>query len=400
MSFFLSSAFAAILQFAAIALGVPVAVLLSEILAASHSFPAAVASRKRASVGIVIPAHDEGAGVEATIANVRSQLSEGDRLIVVADNCSDDTADIARAAGAETIERRDKTKIGKGFALDFGVRHLAADPTEIVIFIDADCLLEPNSVVRLAEQVSHTGRPAQARYLMTAPDGSPLSYQISEFAWRVKNWVRPLGLFNLSLPCQMTGAGMALPFAIVRKLDFANGELAEDLKLGIDLSRSGHPSLFCPDAVVVSRFAGTSAGRKTQQTRWEQGHLRLLLSVVREFLLPALSRRDVPTLALILDLSVPPIMLLSTLLFFVFVCSIGAALLGGSRVPLYISLASIMGLAASLALAWRGWGRDVLTPKALAALPGAIAAKLQMYLRILTGRGAKSWIRTDRDNAG
>ena len=48
--------------------------------------------------------------------------------------------------------------------------------------------------------------------LMTAPEDSPINYRVAEFAWRVNNWVRPLGLAALGLPCQLMGTGMAFPW--------------------------------------------------------------------------------------------------------------------------------------------------------------------------------------------
>ena len=90
-------------------------------------------------LAVLLPAHNEGAGVVSTIADVKAQLTPRDRLVVIADNCTDDTAKIAAAAGAEVLERHEPTKVGKGYALDFGIRHLSLDPPEIVIVIDADC---------------------------------------------------------------------------------------------------------------------------------------------------------------------------------------------------------------------------------------------------------------------
>ena len=87
----------------------------------------------------------------------------------MADNCADDTAAVAAAAGAEVVERQDPTKIGKGYALDWGLRHLSLDPPEIVVMIDADCRLNDGAIERLAATCAMTHRPVQALYLMTAP---------------------------------------------------------------------------------------------------------------------------------------------------------------------------------------------------------------------------------------
>ncbi|MFX5972557.1 glycosyltransferase, partial [Acinetobacter baumannii] len=81
----------------------------------------------RSRVAILVPAHNESEGLRPTLIEINSQLGSGDRLVVVADNCTDDTATIAAAAGADVVVRHDLSRIGKGFALDAGVRHLGAN---------------------------------------------------------------------------------------------------------------------------------------------------------------------------------------------------------------------------------------------------------------------------------
>ena len=151
----------------------------------------------RPRTAVLVPAHDEAAGIAASLATIVPQLAPGDRLVVVADNCSDDTARVAAAAGAEAIRRDDPERRGKGYALDFGVRHLAADAPGVVVIVDADCVLHPGSLGRIATTCVASGRPVQALYLMRSPPGAPLSTRISEFAWAVRNLVRPLGALRL-----------------------------------------------------------------------------------------------------------------------------------------------------------------------------------------------------------
>src|SRR5262249_48039154 len=154
---------------------------------------------------VLVPAHDESQSILPTLADIKAQLGSADRLIVVADNCSDDTAAIAAAAGAEVVARNEPTRIGKGYALDFGLRHLARDPRDVVIMIDADCRLADGALATLASACATTRRPVQALYLMHAGDGAQRNSAVAEFAWRIKNWVRPLGLRALALPCQLMG---------------------------------------------------------------------------------------------------------------------------------------------------------------------------------------------------
>src|SRR5262249_39694817 len=155
------------------------------------------------SAVIIVPAHNEGADVVPTIHDIKSQLGNNDRLLVVADNCTDDTATIAEAAGAEVIARNDATKIGKGYALDWGLKHISANPPDFVIFVDADCRIQSDLVQRLKHACARERRPLQACFLMISPPDSSLDYSVAELAWIVRNWVRPLGLRALDCPVQM-----------------------------------------------------------------------------------------------------------------------------------------------------------------------------------------------------
>src|SRR5690606_30500033 len=155
----------------------------------------------RPAVAVIVPAHQEEDGIGDTVTALRSQLRLDDRLLVVADNCTDRTAILAREAGAEVVERVDPARRGKGFALDFGVRYLAEKPPAVVILVDADCRLAPGAIDHLAAEACASGRPAQGLYLLSAPPDSGIGLQVAELAFLVKNQVRPAGLHRLGLPC-------------------------------------------------------------------------------------------------------------------------------------------------------------------------------------------------------
>lgn len=385
------------LALAAGVLTIPVLVFVLEIVAAvlqaSHG-NAPQASGPRARLAVLVPAHNEGTSLLPTLANVQRQLLPGDRLLVVADNCTDDTAAVASGAGAEVVERHDATRRGKGFALDFGVRHLAANPPDIVIIVDADCHLDEGAIDRLARAATATGRPVQALYLMNAPTG--INYRVAAFAWRVKNWLRPLGLAALGLPCQLVGTGMAFPWNLIHSTDLANGWLVEDLKLGLDLAAAGHPPLFCPAALVTSEFANSATGAQSQRMRWERGHLRTIAELVPPLVGQAIRRRNWPLLALALDLSVPPLSLLALLVAGMFVVTAAAALLGASATALAIASTNVLLCGFAVLLAWFRCGREVLPARALVSIIPYVLGKLGLYRRALSHTGESEWVRTDR----
>ena len=381
-------------------LATSVMVFFLEIVAAivppRRQLPISPEDRVRQSVAVLVPAHNESSGLLSTLADIKSQLLPGDRLLVVADNCLDDTAAVAREAGAEVVERNDPENRGKGYALDWGVRHLSSDPPAIIIVVDADCRLADGAIERLAATCSTTGRPVQALYLMTAPADSQINHQVAEFSWRVKNWLRPLGLSALGLPCQLMGTGMAFPWEVIRSADLGNAQIVEDLKLGLDLTLAGHPPVFCPSACVSSEFASSVKGAGTQRKRWEQGHLDMILRTAPRLLAIAIARRDWNLLAITLDLAVPPLSLLGMLVLGIFGFSCLYAVFSHSFAALAISTASLLALTIATLLAWLKCGRDVVPPRAFLLIPSYAFRKLRLYRQFVSGRIDSRWTRTDR----
>ncbi|MHB8885752.1 MAG: glycosyltransferase family 2 protein [Methylovirgula sp.] len=379
---------------------IPVAIFVLEISAAIILPP-----RKRSTTGsslnchqriaVLIPAHNEGRGLLATLDDVRTQIGTADRLLVVADNCTDDTAAVATMAGAEVVNRSDREKIGKGYALDFGIAHLGKAPPDIVVVVDADCRVEKGAIEKLTSLCAATHRPVQALDLVQSPPNTTIDYCVAEFAWRVKNWVRPLGLNALNLPCQLMGTGMAFPWDIIQTAHLANGWLVEDLKLGLDLTLASAPPVFCSSARITSEFAPTATGAKTQRQRWEQGHLYMILAVPR-LIFTAVRSRNVGLLALALDLSVPPLSLLVSLLSGILIVSASWALLGFSAWPLITNLIAIIGLTFAIFLCWFKFGRDILPANRMFLMMRYLVQKLPHYGRILFGKTDAKWIRTDR----
>jgi cellulose synthase/poly-beta-1,6-N-acetylglucosamine synthase-like glycosyltransferase len=232
------------------------------------------------------------------------------------------------------IVRVDRTRRGKGYALDFGIRFLEGDPTDIVVVVDADCHLAPGSVDRLARLCARTDRPVQAMYLMHATRDAVLRMRIAEFAFLVKNRVRALGLHRLGFPCQLMGSGMAFPWKLLSTATLATGHIVEDLKLGIDLARAGAPPAFCSNALVSSDFPASSDGIESQRTRWEHGHLGVILKEAPRLLLESIVKRDFNLMTLAIDLSVPPLALLLLQVAIVWCASFLLYLIQGSSLPL------------------------------------------------------------------
>ena len=392
----------AILLLPSVASLLPSALVLLQLIAGfgkrdfSARYPTSKASATRANTAVLMPAHNEANGIVGAIRAVLSQLSTDDRLLVVADNCTDETAVVARAAGAEVIERHDTQRRGKGYALDFGVRWLEKAPPSVTIIIDADCIAHPGSISSLAEACVASGRPTQALYLMRAPAGSRLSVRIAEFAWLIKNKLRPLGSLALGWPCQLMGTGMAFPWAIIQNAPLATGHLVEDMQLGLDLAKAGTPPLFCPVALVTSAFPTDTAGVKSQRTRWEHGHLSVLIAVGPAMIWRALKTRNMALFAMALDLMVPPLAALVLMLVVLVMLNTAWWLATGSALPLVVSALAMTLVVVTVALAWAREGRQIVSLSEMLALPWYVIAKIPVYIRLFTKRQVE-WVRTKRD---
>jgi len=378
-------------------LAIPALVFVFQVFFASGVIePLGGNAQRYSRVAVLMPAHNEELVITNTLCSIAPQLRKDDILLVVADNCSDNTAVLARECGAKVIERKDENQRGKGYALNFGLQFLENNtPPDVVIIIDADCALSPACIDVLAQQVETEQRPVQALDIMVSPENKSITQAIAEFAWLVKNHVRPLGLKRLGLPCQLMGTGMAFPWVILRQANLAHGNMVEDMKLGIDLAVQGFSPLFCPTALVTSEFPNSSEVTNEQRKRWEHGHLSTILSETPRLLKAALKQRSPSLLSMALDLSIPPLSVLGLCLIVMFIVSIVLTIFTGSLTPFILMVILISTFAAAVFSAWYGFGRKIVSLKTLCYVPFYILRKLPLYFSFLIKR-QRVWVKTER----
>jgi len=348
----------------------------------------------RPPCGVLVPAHNEAAGIAGTVRNVAAQLRPGDVLLVVADNCTDDTATVAREAGATVAERHDADRRGKGYALDHGLKNLPAD-LPVVVVVDADCELESEAIDRLVDAAHRTQRPVQGVYLIGTGRESDPKRQLSAFAVLLKNKIRPLGLHRAGLPCLLTGTGMAFPRAALDTVSIGSGNIVEDMRLGVDLALASFPARLVPDVRLRGAAAPDKASALTQRTRWEHGHVATLLHGTPRLLLAGLVRAKPRLIALGLELGVPPLSLLALSAVGLFIGCVLWWQLNGSFVPTLVIGAAVVSATTSVFVAWLVHGRSTVPLRTLILLPGYVAWKIPIYLKMLARR-QKTWVRTER----
>ena len=343
---------------------------------------------------VLMPAHNEASIISDTVQKVQNGLPPQCRLLVVADNCSDDTARLARDAGAAVVERSSAMLRGKGYALAFGGDSLVSDPPDYIVILDADCLPAPKSIEHLVRAAQGSGRPVQASYCFTAPSSANPVVKISNFAFYVKNVVRQRGMSRMGDVCLLTGAGMAFSWPQYRKAAVASGVIVEDLAMGLDLMKAGHPPLFLEDALITSD-AATAKDTVGQRQRWEHGYLSTMFREALPCIAQGLVTMDRALLWTGLHLLVPPLALLVMISSTIALLQALATTLGQSATPFLIITMQLSLLMLLLAVCWLRGGKAYANASALARLPFYMLWKIPIYLRLLTNR-QREWNRTPR----
>ncbi|MCA9187543.1 MAG: glycosyltransferase family 2 protein [Pirellulaceae bacterium] len=382
----------------AFAVLMPCLVLLIEVLAAAlrgyRSEVLLSPAEPRPRLDVLIPAHNEAIVIAQALQSVKPQLCPGDRMIVVADNCQDDTANVARQHGATVIERDDLQHRGKGYALDLAWRQYRDTIAPYVLVVDADCTMSSHAISYLIRDAREYGCPIQADYRLTDSDPSDASGGLGYMAMFMKNYVRPLGLTNLGLPCLLTGSGMMIPAEQLGRVSLANGNTADDMQLACDLAHVGPGPRFCPQAVVTSPLPPDRASKQVQRRRWIHGHVYTICREVPRLGWRGLRRGDLRLWALALELAVPPLSVL--------VASwCGAMLLAtgiwggyGAVGPLAVLTAAGVALALSVAVAWWRFARREVHWSVWGGLPWHVMSTVVVAAAALVRR--QGWVTTRR----
>ena len=235
-----------------------------------------------------------------------------------------------------------------------------------------------------------------ASHLFDGPSQDPeINDLISALALKLKNLVRPLGLSQLGLPCLLTGSGMALPWSLLSQVSLAGSKTVDDMQLTIDLAIAGHVPHFAPDAHVTGRLMQQQAAQ-SQRSRWEHGHLEVILTQVPHLLQAALRQRRFDLLALALEISVPPLSLWVMAWMGVLGMALMAGGLGVSWQPAELLGGEGLLLFAAVIGVWAKFGREDLPARMWLAVPGYLVWKLPIY-RKFWRQPQTRWLKTERD---
>ncbi len=398
-----------VLRWMALAAEIAVAVPTAYLAAITIAALIAQARRKRRMFAppthppvfaVLIPAHNEAALIGALLASLERQRYPRERYVVcvVADNCSDATAAVAEAAGAEVFERHDVTQRGKGYALSWLLAELERRGRryDAYVVFDADSVVAPDFLAAMAAELARGARACQALNTVLNTTEAP-SAALRWLAMTLVNHVRPLGRNAIGGSSNLSGNGMCLSRALLERFPWRAFGLAEDYQYYLDVVAAGERIIYVPEAVVRSHMPTTFEQMRSQDERWESGPPetsagRMALHLVRA----GAHQRSIVPIDAAAELLVPPLSTLAAALLIVLLAAavvgttservLGAALLAGFT--LYVGSAFVM--------LRPGW----TTYRALLYAPGYMAWKLwvQLVRKRRTRKSAEGpeWVRTRR----
>jgi hypothetical protein len=360
----------------------------------------AVAAPPQSRIAVLVPAHDEAALVSRCVTSLREQSYPPDLfdIVVIADNCTDDTAARAEAAGATVLVRTDPEARGKGPALRWAMDGLLErDPhLDALAVVDADSVADPGLLGALVARLEQGAPVVQAEYLGRNEDGSTRS-ELRAAAFMLFHRVRFGGRAALGLPCHLVGNGMLFSRQLLETHPWDAFTSAEDLEYSADLRLAGVRPVYAGDARLAAPVVGRGRGAHVQRLRWEGGRFHVVRTRAPRLLAEVIRRRRWSLLDAAMDLAVPPLGLLAagTLLGAAF----GAVLLAVGVAPWWAVTPWLVALAAvpTFVVVGLAAGRAPRSMwRALLAAPVLVASELRTRLRLLRGLGADTWERTAR----
>jgi 1,2-diacylglycerol 3-beta-glucosyltransferase len=349
---------------------------------------------------VIVPAHNEAECITACVTSLLAQdyPRELYRVVVVADNCTDDTVGAASSAGADVLVRDVPELRGKGQALRWAIDRTLAGPAppDAVVVIDADSVADPLFLRELAS-VYAAGHPVAQADDVIRPEPGRRPTHLEAAALLLRNHVRFAGRAVLRIPASLCGNGMLLSRAVLESHPWPAYSGTEDGEYALSLLYAGLPTTFALRARVSAAPTPSRHGAYTQSLRWDGGRFALMQEWTLRLLALGARRRDMAMVMIAFDMAVPPLALLAV--GAVLGCLAALILNATGIVPavaLTPWLAALVALPAYVLLGLASCRVPGSTYAAFLLAPWFIVRKLRVYARLLRGYDTGSWVRTQR----
>lgn len=348
----------------------------------------------------LVAAHNEEAVIEGCLRSLRALKypSEFLTILVVADNCVDRTADVARRFGVTCLERRAPDRRGKPHAIRWALQVFDYRAYDALVIVDADTRVDPNLGAALASHAPLRQKAVQSYNGVSNPEENALTYLAAILSEAYYRFMYPLKQ-RAGLNVPLTGAGMCVGTSTLGPEGWEALSLTEDVEMYVRLTLAGVRTEVAGSARVYSEEANNIKAGVSQRQRWRAGRLQILARIgLRVLATRRISFRQ--RLDLLSELAAPGPALhlaLATSLAFV---SHALRLPGGAWLAAAI-LASLARPCVYSFLAVRSLGKPGRALRAFAYLPiyagWRLLVEIGMWLGVWRGQG---WVRTQRNRPG
>ncbi len=352
---------------------------------------------------ILIPAHDEELLIDEALQSLHclSYPANLYRVVVIADNCTDRTAEIARSQNALVLERSNKELIGKGYALEWALGRLLGENLcefDAVVVLDADTCVSPNLLSSFNRGIVSGDKAMQVRYEVLNVLESWRT-KLMSCALSLAHIVKPLGREYLKLSDGLKGNGMCFTRSVVEMVPWSGASITEDIEYTLRICKAGIRIAFLPDAAVWAQMPTTGPQAATQRSRWEGGRYHLLLHTAPALMAEGIKQRSRVLIDRAIELIIPPFAELFAVPILMLTISLVFALkFEWHSAWIYFSCWALVLMLQTVYLFAGMWVAKVPSEVALSALyaPFYIIWKFALYAVMALGRSAGGWKRTER----
>jgi cellulose synthase/poly-beta-1,6-N-acetylglucosamine synthase-like glycosyltransferase len=341
-------------------------------------------------LAVVIPAHNEAALIARCVASIAASAQQAGNceIVVVADNCTDETEAHAAEAGARVLVRHNDALRGKGYALRLAFDQLQAEGFGAFLVVDADSLVSSNLVGEVKRRLYAGSAVVQCRYRISNYTAS-IRTRLMDLAFLAFNVLRPKGRTGWGLSAGILGNGFALRGETLDRIPWDAASIVEDLEYHLRLVAAGERVDFIDEATVFGETPAGGEAARVQRSRWEGGRLRMAREWAPKLALAVAGGRGrlaEPLLELLmLPLAYQVLLLVFAVIALPYPFRVFAAL-SLAVVAIHVLLAAVLG------------GQFLKTAAALAAAPFYVMWKLTTLGAVFSAsRRDAGWVRTGRD---
>lgn len=242
---------------------------------------------------VLIPAHNEELLIAEVIKSIRANdySPENYEIIIIADNCTDSTADIARELNVAVWERTENELRGKGYALGWAIDKIKLDSADIITVIDADNAVEPDFFKTVAGIIGRGIEVVQTFSGYHEVDKSPYAY-LQYLSNLVENhlFYYPRSLWGLHN--NLKGSGMAFRAGIFNEVPWLSHSITEDYDYSIDLLKNQKEIVYTPLTKVYEKPSRAFKQAFGQRVRGSSGVIQIIKRYFFKLLFTGLRRRD------------------------------------------------------------------------------------------------------------